>query len=139
MKAATPVAALSLIVGAALASHASAQQTAPPPSQSAPGAPGLAGPGAAAYPDAKLRDFANAIGQVQSVEAQYAEQLAAAGDGEAGAAVRQEVAIKMGEAVQGAGLTPAEYNEMMVAAERDPDLRQRVLAYLQPAQGGSTN
>jgi len=138
MKAATPVAALSLIVGVALASHAFAHQTAPP-SQSAPGAPGLASPGAEAYTDAKLRDFANAIGQVQSVEAQYAEQLAAAGDGEAGAAVRQEVAIKMGEAVQGAGLTPAEYNEMMVAAEQDPDLRQRVLAYLQPAQGGSAN
>jgi hypothetical protein len=123
--------ALGLIAGMALATAAQAQPAA------APAAPAAAAADAAsAYSDDQVKRFAGALGQLQKVNAEFAPKIAAA-TGDAKAVAERDMAIKMHETLQTAGLTPEEYSKMATAMKADEQLNARVSEQLAAAPQSS--
>ena len=134
MTKALTLSALGLIAGMALTTAAQAQAPA------APAAPAAA-PAAAAspYSDDQVKRFAGALGQLQKVSAEFAPKIAAA-TGDAKAVAERDMAIKMHETLQTAGLTPEDYSQMAAAMKADEQLNARVSEQLAAApQSGATS
>lgn len=85
--------------------------TAPAPQAPSPGT----APAGTTYSDAEIEQFAKAVLAVQKIQQ----------DTTASATDKQ---TKMAAAVQGAGLTPAKFNEIASASNADPALMQRIQA-----------
>jgi hypothetical protein len=115
------VAALA-VAGAVSMSAASAQteQSRPAPSEQAPN-----------IPDQKLDAIAAALEQVVSVRENYEQQLqkAPASDAERIAGEAKDALVK---AVTDQGLSVEEYNSILVVAQNNPDVRQKILQRMRP-------
>ena len=108
---------------AALAATAHAQQTPAPQAQAAPPA---ATQSAGEISDQKVQSFALAMNQVSSLNQKYSAQLQAAEDDAARTEIQQKAASEMSQAVEQAGITPQEYNQIAQAAQNDGELRARI-------------
>jgi hypothetical protein len=119
-------AAWQLSVPAANAQESNPSQQAPnPPS------PGLVRP-APDLSDPKLDAAAAALAQVATVKQDYQQRIeqAAPGDKERIADEANDALLK---AVEDQGLTVDEYNSIIVVAQNDPEVRQKILKRLRPA------
>ena len=105
-----------------------ANAQAPSPS---PPSPGLVQP-APDIPEPKLDAAAAALAQVAAVKQNYQQQIegAAASDKERIANEANEALVK---AVEDQGLTVEEYNSIIVVAQNDPEVRQKILQRLRPS------
>lgn len=97
---------------------------------------------APAVDDAKLRSFAVAFLEVNKVAETYRPQLEATKDPEEQKRLQTEAAQGMAQAVESSdGITVEEYNQIVGAAQVDPDLAQRINTHLREAaqaeQGGA--
>lgn len=99
-----------------------ADQSAAPASASAAGG----------YSDDELKAFGAAMTEVSKVNGEYAPRMASA-DGPTKDTLQKEMIGKMGAAVSASGLTPAKYNEISGAVQKDPALRERLTTLLNPA------
>ncbi|WP_157018632.1 DUF4168 domain-containing protein [Mesorhizobium xinjiangense] len=108
-----------LSMSAGLATQAMAQETQAPAAQSAE------------FGDEKLQSFAVALVKVQSVQQEYAQKLQATGSEEEQATLQQEATGKMMEAVETTdGISVDEYNQVITAAQTDPELAQRITDFM---------
>jgi len=86
-------------------------------------------PPAAAFSEQKLDAAAAAIQQVAGLRQGYQQRMA-----EAGPAEQKRIAVETGTAVRKAvtdqGLSVTEYNEILETAQKDPDLRDRLVQRL---------
>ncbi|MDP1643452.1 MAG: DUF4168 domain-containing protein [Phenylobacterium sp.] len=114
--------AASAAVFALGATAAQAQQTAPAPAPQQQAAPQAAGE----ITDEKVNSFALAMNQVSSLNQKYGAEIQAAPEGPARTEVQQKAAAEMSQAVEQAGLTPQEYNQIAQAAQNDAELRARI-------------
>jgi hypothetical protein len=122
--------ALTLALG--VASYAAAQDTAPAPQMEAPTAQ------APAVDDAKLKSFAMAFLEVAKVNQAYQPQIQAAPSADDQQRLQQEAGQKMIEAVNAAeDLSVDEYNQIIEAAQTDPDLAQRINGHITEAATGA--
>ena len=110
---------------------AGAQEAAPAPQMEAP----AAAP-AADVDDTKLKSFAVAFLEVAKVNQVYQPQIEAAKP-EDQQRLQQEAGQKMIEAVNASDdITVDEYNEIIQAAQTDPDLAQRINTHITEAASG---
>ena len=109
-------AALALIASAGLAGAAQAQEAA---------APAPAAAEASKYSDGQLKAFADALQRVQKVTAEYTPKISAA-TGDAAQALQAEMATKMHESLEAAGISAADYSAIAAEVNKDADLRRRV-------------
>ena len=114
------VAAAALIAAGQLCIPANAQNPSPSPApeQSAP-APNLS--------DQKLDAAAAALGQVASLLRDYQQRLLAATEPADKQRIAQEGNGALKKAVEDQGLTIEEYNSIIVAAQNDPEVRNKIL------------
>ncbi len=124
-------AAMSFAIPAAIAQEAAPaeqpQSQAQPTEQPTDQAPA----GAATMDDSKLESFAVAFLQVNEIARQYQPQLESAASEEDRQKIQQEAGEKMIEAVEASeGISVTEYNEIIQAAQTDPDLAQRINGHL---------
>lgn len=82
--------------------------------------------GASAFSDTQINGFASAMNDVQSLNDEYAPRLASESDAAAKAELQTEMNSKMTAAVEGAGITAQEYNQIAAAAQTDAALRSRI-------------
>lgn len=82
--------------------------------------------GASAFSDTQINGFASAMNDVQSLNDEYAPRLASESDAAAKAELQTEMNRKMTAAVEGAGITAQEYNQIAAAAQTDAALRSRI-------------
>ncbi len=122
----TSILAAGLFAALAGASIAHAQTPAAAPAA----APATVG----GFTDDELKAFGGAMTEVSKINAEYSPKMAGA-DGPTKVTVQREMIAKMGAAVQASGLTPAKYNEISAAVQKDPALRQHLTEVLnaQPA------
>lgn len=119
-----PLAAIAQETAPAEQPQPQAQPTQPPADQ-APAA------SAATIDDAKLQSFAVAFLQVNEIARQYQPQLESAATEEDRQKIQQEAGQKMVEAVEASeGITVDEYNQIIQAAQADPELAQRINGHL---------
>lgn len=76
--------------------------------------------------DEQVNSFALAMNQVSSLNQKYSAQIQGASDDTARAELQQKAASEMSQAVQQAGITPEEYNQIAQAAQGDAELRARI-------------
>lgn len=76
--------------------------------------------------DAELMQFANAMQAVNDIRDQYSQRIETAGDQNEAQQLQQEAGQRMTMAVQDAGMTVDDYNEIAVALQSDPELMQRL-------------
>lgn len=126
-------AALALMSAPALAQDMDSAATAPPEI----GAPVEAG--SSAFTDAQVDSFAEAMTDIQSLNEQYSARVAAEADETAKAALQQQMTAEMTAAVEGAGLTSEEYNQIAAAAQGDAELRARIGQSMQADAGTSAD
>jgi hypothetical protein len=119
------VAAAVLIAVGQLCIPANAQNPSPSlaPEQSAP-APNLS--------DQKLDAAAAALGQVASLLRDYQQRLLAATEPADKQRIAQEGNGALKKAVEDQGLTIEEYNSIIVVAQNDPEVRNRILQRMHP-------
>jgi capsule polysaccharide export protein KpsE/RkpR len=79
-----------------------------------------------AFTDAQVTSFANAMNDVQSLNNSFAPRVQAATDAEAKAQLQREMGAQMTTAVEAAGLSTEEYNQIAAAAQTDQALRARI-------------
>lgn len=109
-----------------------AQDAAPAPQVEEPAAQ------APAVDDAKLKSFAVAFLEVAKVNQAYQPQIQAAPNAQDQQRLQQEAGQKMIEAVNASeDITVDEYNEIIQAAQTDPDLAQRINGHITEAASGS--
>lgn len=107
---------------------ASAQDAAPAPQMEAPAA------SAAQIDDGKLQSFAVAFLEVTKVTQSYQPQIEAAGTPEDQQRLQQEAGERMIQAVNDADdITVDEYNQIIQAAQADPELAQRINTHISQA------
>lgn len=82
--------------------------------------------GATSFTDTQIDGFASAMNDVQALNDEYAPRVAAEGDPTAKAELQSEMNTKMTAAVEGAGITAQEYNQIAAAAQTDAGLRTRI-------------
>lgn len=88
-----------------------------------------------AFSDEKLQSFAVAFVEVSKVQQEYAQKLQATDAKEEQQKLQEEAGGKMMEAVEQAdGISVDEYNEVITAAQTDPDLAQRISGLLNKPQ-----
>ncbi|HMP61635.1 MAG TPA: DUF4168 domain-containing protein [Phenylobacterium sp.] len=125
-----------LLASAALAAlgvtAAQAQQAAPPPAQAATATAG------ASVSDEKVESFAVAMVQVSQLNETYSAQLQAAADDAARSEIQQRAATEMAQAVEQAGISPEEYNQIAQQAQGDAELRARIGQAMQSVQPAET-
>lgn len=120
----------SLVIGyGAVIGVASAQDAAPAP------APQMEAPAAAAtIDDGKLQSFAVAFLEVTKVTQSYQPQIEAAGTPEDQQRLQQEAGERMIQAVNDSeDITVDEYNQIIQAAQADPELAQRINTHISEA------
>ena len=119
------VAAAALIAAAQLCVPANAQNPSPSPApeQSAP-APNLS--------DQKLDAAAAALGQVASLLRDYQQRLLAATEPADKQRIAQEGNGALKKAVEDQGLTIEEYSSIIVVAQNDPEVRNKILQRMHP-------
>lgn len=103
--------------GPALAQAASPQQ--PPAAQSAP------------VSDESLKTFAQAMKEVNRIADRARSELEQSGQPEKAQEVQQKAQADMVEAVQKKGMSVEQYNQIAMAAQTDPQVRERVLQHMQ--------
>ncbi|KGK41913.1 hypothetical protein LH51_11185 [Nitrincola sp. A-D6] len=77
-----------------------------------------------------LQTFASVQGDLDTIRADYSARLEAANDQEQAAQLQQEASQLMVEAVQEAGMDIETYNNIALALQSDPELRDKVSAML---------
>ena len=119
------VAAAALMAAAQLCVPANAQNPSPSPApeQSAP-APNLS--------DQNLDAAAAALGQVASLLRDYQQRLLAATEPADKQRIAQEGNGALKKAVEDQGLTIEEYNSIIVVAQNDPEVRNKILQRMHP-------
>lgn len=78
--------------------------------------------------DAKLEQFVEAVTEVQSVQQEYASEIQSTQEAAEAQALRQEAQEKMVGAVEDAGLSVTEYNQISQQLQSDPELSNRLEA-----------
>jgi Domain of unknown function (DUF4168) len=96
-----------------------------------PPSPGLVQP-APDLSDSKLDAAAAALAQVATVKQDYQQRIEQAAPGDKGR-IADEANDALLKAVQDQGLTVDEYNSIIVVAQNDPDVRQKILKRLRPS------
>ncbi len=89
----------------------------PPPPQSAP----------AQVDDATIDKFADAYADVQSIQQDFSQQLQGVESDEQARVLQMKAQEQMISAVEGAGLSVQDYNNVVTMMDQDPGLRQKVL------------
>lgn len=84
---------------------------------------------AAAISDQKLKEAASAIPQVEGIRQNFQQQLAQAPDGDK-QRIQNQAGDEMKKAITDQGLSIAEYNSILQAAEQNPDIRGRLIQQL---------
>jgi predicted glycoside hydrolase/deacetylase ChbG (UPF0249 family) len=119
-------AAAAVCISASVPVHA--QQTTPAPELQTPPTD------AASFSDDTLKSFADAFLEIASISQEYQPQLEGAGTPEEQQRVRTEAGGRMLEAVEGTeGISVEEYNQIMEAAQGDPELAQRINTHITDA------
>lgn len=77
-----------------------------------------------------LQNFASVQGDLDTIRAEYSSRLEAASDQEQAAQLQQEASQLMVEAVEEAGMNVETYNNIALALQSDPELRDEVAAML---------
>ncbi len=108
-----------LLMAAPVAVPAGAQ-TAPPASAQS---------GSEQFSDAQLKSFAEASLEVERLSQEWSPKIAAAGTAQEQAKARGEAMEQMAEAVEQKGLSVQEYNEIVNAAQTDPETARTVETY----------
>src|SRR5690606_18820546 len=91
---------------------------------------------APAVDDSKLESFAVAFIEVTKVTQSYKPQIDAASTPEDQQRLQQEAGKRMVEAVnESDGITVDEYNQIIQAAQTDPELAQRINSHISDAAG----
>ena len=118
--------------GSAWAQAGAPEQTTPPqttPPQTTQPEPQAQMPQASDFSDEDVAKFAQANQQVQDIQAEYTQKLqASGGDQEKTASIQQEAQEKMVQAVEDSGLGVEKYNQILQAAQADPNLVKRIQA-----------
>ena len=115
--------AAAMAVALGITQPAAAQDTVPQ-QQTAP----------ANYSDEQLESFAAAAQRVQELNGKWVPQIAEAQSESEGAQMRQQALQAMEQAVRDEGLTVQEYNGIYDAAQRDPEVMQKIESHRQGAQ-----
>jgi hypothetical protein len=127
--------------GLAYAQQAMPQQPAQQPQQPAqPAQPMPAEPAQPATPeisDEQLVQAVNAYISVSEIQTRVQEELAGVEDQEVIQEAVTQARTDMIEAVQEAGMAPAQYEEVMAVVTQDEQIRNRFLQILQEEQAGS--
>lgn len=102
-----------------------------PPAQQQGGAPPTQGnmPGHSEpieVDDKTLDKFADAYGEVQSIQQEFAQELQQVSEESEAQSLQRSAQEKMMEAVKDSGLSVTEYNEISVAVSSDPELQKRI-------------
>lgn len=87
---------------------------------------------AEAVSDQDLRSFAAATAKIRIIDRDYTIKKDGKSDAERAALSKEENAANLA-AVQGAGLTPARYNEISKAMQDDPALAKKAYEYIYAA------
>ncbi|MDP2215616.1 DUF4168 domain-containing protein [Phenylobacterium sp.] len=116
-------ASAALALGAASMAHAQADAAAAPAEPAAEAATAIS--------DDQVNSFALAMNAVSTLNQEYAAKIQAAPDDAARTQIQQEAATEMTAAVEKAGISPTEYNQIAQAAQADEDLRARIGAAMQ--------
>ncbi|MFI2812900.1 MULTISPECIES: DUF4168 domain-containing protein [Microbulbifer] len=95
------------------------------------GEAGAASARAASYSEPKLESFANAYRSIVILSREYAPKLKAAENIEQAEALNKEAQGKMVAAIQQAGLTKEEYQQIAASLKDDPKLVERINGMLQ--------
>ncbi len=77
-----------------------------------------------------LHTFASVQGDLDNIRTEYSSRLEAASDQEQAAELQQEASMMMIQAVEAAGMDVETYNEIALALQSDPELRDRVAEML---------
>ncbi|GAA5525216.1 hypothetical protein Maes01_01781 [Microbulbifer aestuariivivens] len=85
----------------------------------------------ASYSKAQLEQFANAYRSIVILSREYAPKLKAAADIQEAEAINQEAQGKMVSAIQSAGLSREEYQQIATSLQSDPALVERINEILQ--------
>jgi len=83
-------------------------------------------PATAALTDQTIDTFVDAFVAVQDIRENYTERLHSASEESEAQALQQEAQEKMLQAVESAGMSVQEYNEVALALQNDPQLMERV-------------
>lgn len=86
---------------------------------------------AAPVSEAKLDQFVAALNEVHSIRNEAAQELEATTDPQDAQEVQQKAQQQMIEAVEEAGLTIEEYNQIATMMSSDPELQERISARLE--------
>ena len=125
----TGLSAVALAIAAG--SMATAQEPVPAPQMEAPSAQ------APSVDDAKLKSFAVAVLEVAKLNQTYQPQIQAAPNADDQQRLQQEAGQKMIEAVNATeDITVDEYNQIIEAAQTDPELAQRINGHITEAANG---
>lgn len=84
--------------------------------------------------DEDLKTFAVAAREVQQINQTYAPAYQAAQSDEQRTAIEDEAMGKMTQAVKDKGLSVEKYNQIVTAAQADPEIARRVDDYTKQAQ-----
>ena len=82
------------------------------------------------FAETDLQTFAAVQGDLDTVRTEYSARLEAASDQEQAAQLQQEASMMMIQAVEAAGMDVETYNEIALALQSDPQLRDRVAEML---------
>jgi predicted lipid-binding transport protein (Tim44 family) len=88
----------------------------------------------AAISDADLKTFAGAAKEVQQINQTYVPAYQAAQTEEQRKAIEQEAMTKMADAVKEKGLTVDKYNQIVQAAQADPEVARQIDSYARQGQ-----
>lgn len=117
-----------------VAGSAAAQPQGAPPNI-VPGGATTAQPNAGAasvtVSDQQLRTFIDAATEVQTISEKWQAKAASSESSEEVEEVRQKATDEMVGAVRDKGMTVEQFNTISKAAERDPQLKSRIVAMLQ--------
>ncbi len=103
-----------------------AQQGGAPPQGGAAGAPPMQQAPEVDLSEQDIDTFVNAFVAVQEVREDFAERLQGADNEGDAQAMQQEAQDEMVSAVEDAGMSVEEYNEVAMALQNDPELMQEV-------------
>lgn len=74
----------------------------------------------------QLEKFAEATDEIADIREEYQEKLNSAGSQEKAQSLQGEASEEMMGAIESAGMTVAEYNQIASAVQMDPNLRSRL-------------
>lgn len=93
--------------------------------------PAAAAPAEANISDAQLEKFVTAFGEVRDLEQAFTRELEKVDNQEEAQALQQGTQQKMMGAVEDAGLSVEEYNQIVSAMRQDPELREEITSQVQ--------